>query len=100
MFDQTLVHGDETSYPEGRHSLWLWVFTNATSALFLIGERTKEMFVNLLQSCPTPFLGWLMSDGYRVYRDSPWRLRCWEHLIRKARGLSEGYWVEPREAVR
>jgi transposase len=35
--------------------------------------------------------GWLMSDGYRVYRDFALRLRCWAHLIRKARALAETY---------
>ena len=42
--------------------------------------------------CPlviAPYAGWLMSDGYMVYRDYPKRLRCWAHLIRKARGIAE-----------
>ena len=30
-----------------------------------------------------------MSDGYGVYRDYDWRLRCLAHLIRKARGLEQ-----------
>jgi len=30
-----------------------------------------------------------MSDGYRVYRKYKNRLRCWAHLLRKARGLFE-----------
>ncbi|WP_278189493.1 IS66 family transposase [Thiothrix fructosivorans] len=30
-----------------------------------------------------------MSDGYAAYRHHPKRLRCWAHLIRKARGLAE-----------
>ena len=39
-------------------------------------------------------LRWLwvvMSDGWVVYREYANRLRCWAHLIRKARGLSESY---------
>lgn len=32
-----------------------------------------------------------MSDGYPVYRDYARRLRCWAHLIRKAKGLAESY---------
>ena len=30
-----------------------------------------------------------MTDGYQVYREHIKRLRCWAHLIRKARGLEE-----------
>ncbi len=37
------------------------------------------------------FTGWLMSDGWVSYRHYPRRLRCWAHLIRKARGLAESY---------
>jgi hypothetical protein len=35
------------------------------------------------------FSGWLMSDGYQAYRPYRKRLRCWAHLVRKARGLEE-----------
>ena len=31
-----------------------------------------------------------MSDGYQVYRKYLNRVRCWAHLIRKAKGLQEG----------
>jgi hypothetical protein len=37
------------------------------------------------------FTGWLMSDGWFVYRGYPQRLRCWAHLLRKAQGLVECY---------
>ena len=37
-----------------------------------------------------------MSDGYRVYRQFLKRLRCWAHLVRKARGLTEAYDKEPQ----
>lgn len=30
-----------------------------------------------------------MSDSYQVYRDYRNRLRCWAHLLRKAKGLAE-----------
>jgi len=37
-----------------------------------------------------------MSDGYVVYRQYLKRLRCWTHLERKARGLTECMVVESR----
>ncbi|MCP4377556.1 MAG: transposase, partial [bacterium] len=58
----------------------------STVTLFLVGYRTKEIIENLLGS---DFAGWLMSDGYKVYRNYLKRLRCWAHLVRKARGLAE-----------
>ena len=38
-----------------------------------------------------------MSDGYGVYRGYLRRLRCWAHLIRKAKGLTESYHPSVRE---
>lgn len=54
--------------------------------VYLVGYRTKESIENLLGS---EFAGWLMSDGYVIYRDYLRRLRCWAHLVRKAKGLQE-----------
>jgi hypothetical protein len=56
-----------------------------TIAVFIIGPRTKEMFRILVSEA---FLGWLVTDGYQLYRDHQWRQRCLAHLIRKAVGLS------------
>ena len=81
-----LLHADETSWPEqGQPPLWLWVFIAATVTLYYVAGRGKELVENVL----TGFRGWLMSDGWRAYRDYGRRLRCWPHLIRKARGLAE-----------
>ncbi len=82
----SLMHADETSHKEWGKALWLWVFVTTATVLFLIGYRTKEMFDNLIRN---DFNGELMSDGYQVYRDYCKRLRCWAHLVRKARALRE-----------
>ena len=81
-----LLHVDETGWQEGALSLWFWVFCAADVVVYGIGSRAKEMFVNAL---PEGFSGRLMSDGYSVYRYYENRLRCWAHLLRKARGLAE-----------
>jgi len=81
-----LLHGDETSWKEAGKSLWLWVFTSTAVTFYLIGYRTRELLDNLLGEA---FAGWLMSDGYQAYRAYRKRLRCWAHLVRKARGLEE-----------
>ena len=82
-----LLHADETSWPERGQPLWLWVFTAATVTLYYVAGRGKELVENVLDG----FTGWLMSDGWVSYRHYPRRLRCWAHLIRKARGLAESY---------
>ncbi|MDD4915979.1 MAG: IS66 family transposase [Methylococcales bacterium] len=87
---ESLVFADETSHPEARHKLWLWVFVTSSTALFLVGYRTKEIFTNFMDAL-TDFNGHLMSDGYRLYRAYLKRLRCWAHLLRKAKGLGESY---------
>jgi transposase len=86
IISSDLLHADETSWKESGHLLWLWVFTTVTVTLYLIGYRGKAVIDGLLGD---KFLGWLMSDGYMVYRSYKNRLRCWAHLIRKAQGLKE-----------
>lgn len=81
-----LLHVDETTWKQKGKLFWLWVFCTATVTLYVIGHRTKEPIENLLGNA---FMGWLMSDGYQVYRMYKNRLRCWAHLIRKARWLNE-----------
>lgn len=88
-----LLHADETPHKEHGKPLWLWVFTSATVVLFYVGYRSREMVENLLGK---DFMGWLMSDGYGVYRAYAKRLRCWAHLLRKAKGLEESLMQEAR----
>jgi hypothetical protein len=67
-----LLYADETSWKVAGKPLWLWVFISHTVTLYYVAYRSKELVHNLLEG----FTGWLMSDGYRVYRDIHKRLRC------------------------
>jgi hypothetical protein len=87
-----LLHADETSWPEGGALFWLWVFASANTILYYIAGRGGELLDNVLEG----FTGVLMTDGWSAYRDYALRLRCWAHLLRKARGLSESYNREAR----
>lgn len=87
-----LLHADETSWPQGTALRWLWVFTTATTTLFVVAKRGRELLDRLLPD----FAGWLMSDGWTAYRYFPRRLRCWAHLTRKAQGLIDSYDREAR----
>jgi transposase len=81
-----VAHVDETSWRQGATALWLWVFVSTEVSLYLIAYRTAEMLETVLKDA---FPGWLMSDGYQVYRAMKRRLRCWAYLVRKARGLAQ-----------
>ena len=89
-----LLHADETSWKERREALWFWVFSTATITLFVIGKRSQQVIERILGEA---FSGWLMTDGYKVYRKYLKRLRCWAHLERKAKGLAESLDGEARK---
>lgn len=85
LLDSELLHADETTWLIAGKPFWLWVFLTQTVTLYYISSRTNELVRNLLSG----FDGWLMSDGYQVYREIAKRLRCWAHLERKAKGIAE-----------
>ena len=88
-----LAYADETPWKEWGQLLWLWVITTPTVCLYFIGYRSQEILANAFGK---GFVGWLMSDGYPVYRRFRHRLRCWAHLQRKAKGLKDRLNAEAR----
>jgi transposase len=86
LSEAELVHVDETGWPQHDQALWLWAFVTANTVLYVIGRRTRELLHSILGPAPSQ---WIMSDGYSVYRAYGQRLRCWAHILRKARGLAE-----------
>jgi hypothetical protein len=88
-----LLHVDETSWRELNTLLWLWVFCGQGVIVYWIAGRGSELLINVLGSA---FQGWLMSDGWQVYRYYLKRLRCWAHLIRKAEGLKDSLDITAR----
>ena len=88
ILQSDLLHADETPHYQAGEFLWLWVIASANAALFFIGRRTKELLRGRIGA---EFAGWLMADGYGAYREYRYRLRCWAHLIRKARALAETF---------
>jgi len=76
-----ILHLDETHWYESGKLHWLWVALTTKIAVFHIGSRRKEELSYLVTEA---FIGWLISDGYAVYRSHPKRQRCLAHLIRKA----------------
>ncbi len=84
-----LVHLDETPWYQRGALLWLWVAVTASTVVYRIGGRCKDDLAALIGHA---FLGWMVTDGYRAYRDHPRRQRCLAHLIRKGLALAEGYY--------
>jgi IS1 family transposase len=89
-----ILHLDETTWYESGRLCWLWVAVNSTTAVFLIGARTKEA---LLKIVGTAFVGWLISDGYGAYRWYEHRQRCLAHLIRKALAITQAVDAEAKQ---
>ena len=81
-----LAYADESSWPEKRDPLWLWVLCTSSTVLYWIDKRTKDVFDSVLSLA---FMGILMTDGFQTYRCRPNRLRCWAHLLRKLCGVAE-----------
>ena len=77
--------------------MWLGVATSRTVVVFRIGSRSKGALVAMIGE---GFLGWLVSDGYRAYRDHPRRQRCLAHLIRKAVALATGFYRNGARSAR
>ncbi len=85
--EAALAYVDETSWKEAGALCWLWVFRTLTVVFFMVGKRDRTIFAKLLLS--GRFKGIVMSDGWIVYREYANRLRCWAHLARKIKGITE-----------
>ncbi|MCF7986088.1 MAG: transposase [Methylovulum sp.] len=81
-----LLHIDETAWKEAGKLVWLWAFVSTYTVVYQIGKRHRLVVQHLLGNL---FNDFIMTDGFSVYRIFPKRLRCWAHLIRKARALHQ-----------
>ena len=88
-----IIHLDETPWAEKKLRLYLWVAVSMYTVVFVIGTRKKEVLLELVSEA---FLGWLVTDGYGVYRDRLRRQRCLAHLIRKAIALAGAIGEKPK----
>ncbi len=84
-----IVHVDETPWFQRKALCWLWVVVTAQTVVYRIGDRSRATLVSLIGDA---FVGWMVTDGYRAYRDYARRQRCLAHLIRKALALAEGHY--------
>lgn len=83
---------DETSWPmfgpQGAFNCWLWTMSSPFAVYFNIHRnRNTEAFHELRGD----WFGYLVSDGYRLYRKWPeeFRQSCLAHLLRNAKKWKE-----------
>jgi transposase len=87
MCIQNVVNADETGRKVNGKTRWLWVFLSATSILYLAGRsRGREVIEEVLGK---DFEGKLGCDGWKPYLCVRLLQRCWAHLLRESKTLTE-----------
>lgn len=82
----SVVNFDETSYPINGNTGWVWVATTDRSC-FVSVEAGRGAYV--LQKHFDGFCGVAVSDGWYAYNMFGMRQRCWAHILREAKHMSE-----------
>src|SRR3954465_10541858 len=80
-----VTHADETPWRQHGRLRWLWVVLSSSTAIFHIGSRSADEIRDLIGEA---FVGWLVSDGYTVYRSFKKGQRCLAHLIQEGPEMS------------
>ena len=83
-----VVYVDETGVKVDGVLHWMWVFTTGCDTLIVVRKsRGKKVLEEILG---TGFKGVIVCDGWSAYPSYTGRIqRCWAHLLREARYLSE-----------
>lgn len=83
-----IVNIDETSMKVDGKKWWVWTFVTKTGVLYVIRKnRGKKVLEEVLGA---DFGGYVGCDGWRSYPNFTDNLqRCWAHLLREAKWLSE-----------
>lgn len=81
------VNTDETSWRINGENCWLWAFATNRATRYTISEsRGKGVPKEVLGN---NFQGTVISDFYPAYNQFKYKQRCWVHLLRKIRELTE-----------
>jgi len=87
MHKQHVVNADETSRNVNGKLRWQWVFISAASILYLAGRgRGRKVIEEVLG---IDFAGILGCDGWKPYTYIKLLQRCWAHLLRESKTLSQ-----------
>ena len=87
MYKQRVVNADETSRNVNGNLRWLWVFVSSVSILYLAGKsRGRKVIEEVLG---VDFAGSLGCDGWKPYTFIKILQRCWAHVLRESKTLSQ-----------
>jgi len=87
MHKHCVVNADETSRNVNGNLRWLWVFISTASILYLAGRgRGRKVIEEVLGM---DFAGILGCDGWKPYMFIKLLQRCWAHLLRESKTLSQ-----------
>jgi transposase len=84
-----VVYPDETSWREGGHKVWLWVFTNGHETVYSIQPgRGYNQAVEVLGA---GYCGVLVADGWAPYQkfEEATHQTCLAHLLRRCEEMLE-----------
>lgn len=82
-----VVNADETGWKINGDNCWLWAFVGDQAVRYTISEfRGKGVPREVLGE---NFQGTVVSDFYTAYNQFLHKQRCWVHLLRKSRELTE-----------
>lgn len=80
------IHADETGFRKDGQNGYVWgVFTNQISIFSATMSRARSNIQELLRD----FNGIIVVDGYNAYDEFKLKQRCWAHLLRDFKNLSE-----------
>jgi transposase len=88
--DAPILYVDETGIHVQGEKYWIWTFTTPSETFFVIRKsRGTKVLIEVLTR---KFKGIIVCDGWKSYVGFSNRLqRCWAHLLREAKDLSEKF---------
>lgn len=92
------VNVDETSWRINRDKSWLWAFSSDNAVRYTITETRGKSVPR--QALGEDFNGVVISDFYSAYNQFKHKQRCWTHLLRKMRELTQDKPTKERITVK
>ena len=86
-----IIYVDETSIDVGGRKFWIWIFVTSKYTFVAVRKsRNKKILEEILGK---NFKGVIVCDGSKSYSEYTTKIqRCWAHLLREAKHLSEKYY--------
>lgn len=87
--ESPVIHVDETSYTiimDERELGWIWVYATKNAVYYDFADtRGKKEFERIIDPGGGKII---IVDGYNAYASYPEKQRCWAHILRESKALS------------